>query len=510
MPPNQSTPWGAALAVALMVLAPAATTSAVERIVIDHDFVRRLAAEKAAKPHAEPRTDLPEFFARMNYDDYRRIRFVPEQGLWAAENLPFQVHFFHPGYLYQRTVRLHEFTGTHAQAIPFNAKSFDYQNLNVPLFSRWGLNYAGFRVLHPLNHPAKWDELISFLGASYFRALGRGQLYGISARGLSVNAGGPGREEFPVFTEFWLGKPSADASEIVVHALMESASLTGAYTFTVQPGGTTVVEVRATLFFRRATPLVGLAPMSSMFWFGEGSSSRFGDFRPEVHDSDGLLIAIDAQTRWWRPLNNPATLALSDFETSTLAGFGLLQRDRDFRNYEDFEARYERRPSLWVEPIGDWPRGRVRLIEIPARDEYHDNIAVFWTPSEPFPAGEPVELAWRLRWTFAPTFGGPPGWVRATRQTYDYGRPGRTKFVIDFDHVSLAAIPREATLAPEIELLGPGRLEHQQVFFNEIDGSRRLILVLASEPGARPLEVRARLLHEERPVTETWVSQWMP
>lgn len=477
---------------------------------MDHDFVKRIASERAGKNYVAAKDVAPSFFRDMNYDAYRRIRFVPENGMWVGDGLPFRAQFFHPGYLYSRMVRLHEFTDTHAQTIPFNAKAFDYQDLEVPLFSRWGLNYAGFRVLYPLNEPQKWDELISFLGASYFRALGRGQLYGISARGLSLNSGGPGTEKFPAFTEFWLGKPAPDASELTIHALLEGPSVTGAYTFVVKPGGSTFVDVRATLFFRREQPLVGLAPMSSMFWFGENSASRFGDFRPEVHDSDGLLIAPDAQTRLWRPLKNPGTLQRSDIDTPALAGFGLLQRDRDFRNYEDLEARYERRPSLWVEPIGTWPRGRVRLVEIPARDEYHDNIAVFWTPESAFPTGQPIELAWRLRWTFAPTFGGPPGWVRATRQTVDYGRPGRTKFVVDFDHASLAAVPRDTVLKSEVQLTGPARLEHQQIFYNELDGSRRLVLVLEGQTGSPPVDVRARLLMEGRPVTETWLMRWMP
>lgn len=500
------------LAFALLGLFTAVAASAqVQRVTVDHDHVKRLAAERAAKPFVAPKDDVPQFFRDMNYDDYRRIRFEPEEGLWVKEGLPFQVQFFHPGYLYRRSVKLHEFTDSHAQHVPFNAKAFDYQDLKLPMFSRWGLGYAGFRILHPLNEPQKWDEVVSFLGASYFRALGRGQLYGISARGISINAGGPGQEEFPAFTEFWLGKPaSADAAEITLHALLEGPSVTGAYTFVVKPGGSTYVDVRATLYFRREQPQLGLAPMSSMFWFGENSSHRHGDFRPEVHDSDGLLVAPDPHTRLWRPLKNPSSILRSDIDVPQFAGFGLLQRDRDFRNYEDLEARYERRPSLWVEPVGEWPRGRIRLVEIPTRDEYMDNIVAYWMPEQPFPTGRPVELAWRLRWTFSPTFGGPAGWVRATRQSVDYGRPGRTKYVIDFDHTSLAAVPRDANVKSEVQLSGPATVEHQQIFYNDFDGSRRLVLVLAGTPGSPPVDVRARLLLEGRPVTETWLMRWMP
>jgi len=492
----------------LPLLLPAA---GINHLDIDHAYVVAQARELMKQPHDPARGEVAKSVRSLSYDDYRRIRFRPEQSLWQDGDLPFRVQFYHPGSLHDRTVALHEFSSGYAQAIPFNKERFDYQDLKFPFWAKWGLGYAGFRILHELNEPDKWDEVISFLGASYFRALAPGQAYGLSARGLALNSGGPGAEEFPRFVAFWLGKPEAGSPLVTVHGLLDSPSVAGAYTFVVQPGAATVVEVKATLFFRAAVPTLGLAPMTSMFWFGEGSAHRFGDFRPEVHDSDGLLVATDAGTRIWRPLRNPAALQLTDFPAASLTGFGLLQRDRDFSSYEDIEARYEKRPGLWVEPVGSWPAGRVRLVELPAGDEYQDNMVAFWMPDQPVaPGAAPLELAWRLHWTNAPVFGGPPGYVRATRQTVQDGAPGQTHFIIDYAAASLAAFgPGQAPQA-EVEVPDTVKITEQQVIRNPVDGSWRLSLRLAAAPGGAPVEIRARLLVAGEPVSETWSMPWEP
>lgn len=493
-----------------LLSAGCAVAGTVERQQIDHDYVRDLAAEIAAEDYEAPPSRVPRFFRQLDYDKFRLIRFRTERSLWRDENLPFQVQFFHPGSIHQQTVELSEFTDSYVQPIPFSNQLFDYQNLRVPFWSRRGLGYAGFRVLNELNEPGKWDELVSFLGASYFRALGRGQRYGISARGLAINSGGPGVEEFPTFVEFWLGKPVAASRAITVHALLASPSVTGAYTFTISPGDATRIDVRASLIFREEMPNVGIAPMSSMFWFGEASQNRHGDFRPEVHDSDGLLVATDADTRIWRPLANPAEIWRTDFDAPALAGFGLLQRDRELRSYEDLEALYNLRPGLWVEPVGEWPVGRVRLVEIPTNNEFADNIVAFWTPVQPFKAGEPVELHWRLHWTTSPVFGGPPGWVRSTRQSLEGAASGRTRYIVDFDGGSMAGIAADAAITARITTVSPASVVEHQVLRNEHDGSWRLSMTFSAPPGSPPCELSARLTLDGRAVTETWFTRWKP
>ena len=507
---NLFRPSAAVLAVSLVLSTFTLRATAVERVAVTHDYVKQIAAEMAREPHEPPREQVTSYFRKLGYDEYRRIQFIPESSLWRSDNLPFQVQFFHPGYLFNQTIELNEFTPTHTQPIPFSVKSFNYQELKPSFWARRGLNYAGFRVIHELNQPGKWDEVISFLGASYFRALAKGQRYGISARGLALNSGGPATEEFPAFIEFWLGKPDPAAKSLTVHALLDSKSVCGAYTFVVVPGVDTTVEVQASLFFRQAVDVPGFAPLTSMFWYGEASPSRFGDFRPEVHDSDGLLVAPDAETRLWRPLTNPAGVQRSDFAAPALAGFGLLQRDRDPRSYEDLEAFYQLRPSVWVETIGQWPAGRVRLVELPTGNEFADNMVAFFTPDQPVSPGKSLDLAWRLHWTNSPVFGGAPGWVRSTRQTVHDGAANRTRFVVDFEGLKPELVPAGAELFPDIVTAGPAKLEHVHVVRNEHDGSWRLVMAFSAAPDAPLTELRARLKLGDKVVTETWAMAWKP
>ncbi len=481
----------------------------VERIAVDHAYVTAL-AEKLAAAVYRPAPATPQYFRELNYDNYRQINFKPDMTLWRDSHRPFQVQFFHPGYLFTQMVRLNEFSDTHVQPIPFGHSFFEYHDLEVPMLSRWGLDFAGFRVLHPLNRPEKWDEVVAFLGASYYRALGRNQVYGASARALALNAGGPATEEFPILREFWLGKPEAGASALTVHALLDGPSVAGAYTFVITPGGETLVETHATLFFRRTVDRVGFAALSSMFWFGEGTPARFGDFRPEVHDSDGLLVAPDANTRLWRPLRNAPELSRTEFDAPAFAGFGLLQRDRDLRSYADWESAFERRPSVWMEPMGPWPPGSVHLVEMPSKDEYHDNITVFWSPRDPIPPGRPLELAWKQHWSTAPTFGGPPGWVEATRQTSRAATPERIRYVIDFNAASLATIPASARLTANVTVSPGAKLTHSQVLRHEPEGSWRLVLDLEATLDKPVADIRAQLLLDQQPLTEIWTTRWQP
>ncbi|HTL67303.1 MAG TPA: glucan biosynthesis protein [Lacunisphaera sp.] len=491
------------------LLVALASAGAVERVDVDHAYVERLAAKLAHSAYHAKSNQTPRFFREMNYDQYRHITFREGMTLWRDDGLPFQLQFYHPGYLFTQTVRINECSDTHAQPIPFNTALFDYHDLSIPMFSRWGLEFAGFRAMYPLNAADKWDEVISFLGASYYRALGRGQVYGASARGLAINAGGPAAEEFPAFVEYWIRKPVAGDKTLTVHALLDGPSVAGAYTFVVAPGVETTIDTHATLYFRQVGGTLGFAPVSSMFWFGENSAERFGDFRPEVHDSDGLLVAPGGDQRIWHPLTNPSGLIRTDVDAPALVGFGLLQRDQDYRDYQDLESRYERRPAIWTEPIGSWPPGRVRLVEMAAHDEYHDNITAFWTPRDPPPTEEKYELAWKQHWTSRPTFGGPPGWVTATRQTVRDGGAGRTKYVIDFDTHALAAVKSDTKLEPDVSVTGGAKVLHAQLFLND-DGTRRLVVQLQAPPGSAPVDIRASLRHENQTITETWANRWQP
>ncbi|MCB1122656.1 MAG: glucan biosynthesis protein, partial [Verrucomicrobiae bacterium] len=281
-------------------------------------------AEKlSSKPYRPTKPRLQEEFLELDYDAYRKIHWNPKRSLWAEDDLNFRLEFFHPGYLFKTPVQINEFTESHIQNIPFTPEFFLYGDLEQnPRRISKRAGYAGFRLLFPLNEADKFDEVLSFLGASYFRALGSGQRYGKSARALALNTGLPVPEEFPEFTEFWIGKPDYEATQVKVFGLMDSPSVAGAFQFDIQPGKETIIDVESVLFFRNAVEWTGLAPLTSMYWYGENYLGRPADFRPEVHDSDGLLV--QAEDGWhWRPLVNNGQMRRFTLGGQGIKGFGL-------------------------------------------------------------------------------------------------------------------------------------------------------------------------------------------
>ncbi|MFW5816423.1 MAG: glucan biosynthesis protein, partial [Wenzhouxiangella sp.] len=336
----------------------------------------------AARDWQPPNPPAPAL-AALDYDQYRAIRFDPARALWAQDE-GFRVQFFHPGFLFNESVRIHEIDDGAVREIRFDPDRFRFDPpLDGPPVAA-AAGHAGFRVHYPLNRPAVHDEFLVFLGASYFRLIGPGQGYGVSARGLALDSGGSGPEEFPVFRQFWLERPRPDASRLRLLALLDSPSVTGAFAFEVEPGEPTSMVVEARLFARRDLVRPGIAALTSMFKHGDTGPMRVDDFRPRVHDSDGLLVHSSRGEAQWRPLSNRARVRLSSFaDDAAPAGFGLLQRRRAFEDYHDLEARYDLRPGKWVEPLGgDWGAGRVELVEIPTADETFDNIVAYWTPAK--------------------------------------------------------------------------------------------------------------------------------
>ena len=237
---------------------------------------------------------------------------------------------------------------------------------------------------------------MAFLGASYFRFLGRGQRYGLSARGLAIGGGRRLNEEFPYFREFWIETPDPNAETITIYALLDGESATGAFRFDLVPGQDTYLETSVTLFARKTIPTVGLAPLSSMFFVGKNDRRFSDDFRSELHDSDGLLMHTGAGEWIWRPLSNPLAPSVSAFMDRDPRGFGLLQRDRNFSDYQDLDLAYELRPSYWIEPRDNWGEGKVELLELPTGDETNDNIVVAWAPKDAIEAGKSLSYAYRI------------------------------------------------------------------------------------------------------------------
>ena len=473
--------------------------------VFDRGVLVARAKELATRPFVIPhlREGDGDEEDRLSYDQYRSIRYAAPS-IWAGENRTFAVDLFYPGFIYNIPVNINLVVGKTARRVLFKSDLFEY-GPDVPLASGDGdyTGYSGFRVRAPLNNAEYMDEFLVFQGASYFRAVARGQLYGLSARGLAVRTARPEGEEFPVFTDFWIERPAEKADEIVIHAVLQSPSVVGAYTFSANPGETTVIDVDATLFPRVDLEAFGIAPLTSMFLFDASNRARFDDYRSAVHDSDGLQILNGNGERLWRPLANPRALQVSAFLDDSPKGFGLLQRKRRFEDFEDAEAQYDRRPSLWVEPRAEWGAGHVELVEIPSEREMNDNIVAYWQPREPIRAGQSADFSYRLRFTNEP-LDNSLARVVATRVGQSLNSEGQRSFVIDFK--GAGDIPDD--LVPEVsssggEVFSPrGHVVPQSGVYRamfELDPQREEIV---------ELRVELRSGRGNDPWSETWLYRW--
>jgi periplasmic glucans biosynthesis protein len=476
--------------------------------------VAKKAAQLATQPYQPKASTLPDELKALTYDQYRDIRFKPERALWRKENLPFEAMFFHLGKFQTEPVLINEIDALGAvKHLSFNRDDFDYGN-NTLSPQTWGdVGFAGFRLHYPVNTPAYKDEVIVFLGASYFRAVGSDQHYGLSARGLAIDTVGGQGEEFPRFSEFWIAKPTPTATSIVIYALMESKRATGAYRFEVIPGADTVTNVQSQLYLRATSennsPIatLGIAPLTSMFAFGENQPHKI-DFRPEVHDSDGLMVATGEGEWLWRPLLNPKSILTTSFAMRSLRGFGLMQRDQQFHNYEDTEARYEKRPSAWITPQGDWGAGRVELTQLPTPDETNDNIVAYWVPETLPAAGQPLSLAYQLRWQSRLQQRPPGAWVTQTRvgRGFDELAENEQQFIVDFKGGVLDNPPSNTPIKAIATADANGEIVSVNAYRNEANNTWRMALRVKQIKRTQPVELRAFLQSGNDTVSETWTN----
>ncbi len=496
--------------------------------------VEKAARKLSRRPYQNPDAQVPGFLLGLNAEQWNKIRFDSGQRLWADVG-PFSVDFFHPGFIYNRVVRINVVNQGKSEPLVFSPAMFDYGDEALAAKAAAAdLNFAGFRLHFPLHGKDLSEEVASFLGASYYRALGRNSSYGLSARGLALNTALPDGEEFPYFREFWLEKPAPDASVMVLYALMDSPSLTGAFKFTLTPGTSTVMDVESVLFRRKGTPWprkIGIAPVSSMFLYSEMSNGSRGDYRPEVHNSDGLLYRTADNLWHWRPLTNPERLAVSSFPLENPRGFGLVQRDTDFDHYQDISARFERRGSLWVEPSKTWGPGRLELIEIPSKEDFHDNITVFWVPDaslltksggeEGDSPRDSLRFDYRLYWMTPGVTPHGLGRAVATRIFRSPKNNGRVVFIIDFEGEALKSLPADTGLSSIVETPVEFPALDKHLRKNPVTGGWRLQFSLqlpqqdgvvqslfAARDGQPRLRVKAVLKRGENlpdPLTEAWV-----
>ena len=472
----------------------------------DFEDVAVRARDMATAPYKAPAAQLPPELRDLDYDAHRDIRFRPDHALWRAEKLPFELMFFHPGRNFQEPVRINTIEPAGVKRLEFDPTMFDYGRNKFDPQKLRNVGFAGFRVHYAVNKPGYKDEVLVFLGASYFRAVGQGQVYGLSSRGAAIDTAAPQGEEFPRFSEFWIERPRPGATAMTIYALLDSPRLTGAYRFVLTPGVDTVMQVSARVFAREAIAKLGIAPLNSMYAFGENQPGH-DDYRPEVHDSDGLSI-VNGNGEWiWRPLVNPKRLLVTSFSALNPKGFGLMQRDRAPASYEDPEALYERRPSAWVEPIGGWGAGRVELVQIPTPDETNDNIVAYWVPDQPLVPKQPFNFAYRLRWQMAGQTPVGKGWVVQSRRGRGYVKQadGDLNFVVDFDGPALRALKPEAKLEPVVEIGANGQLKEQNLFRNQVSGAWRMTVRIKRADATKPVEMRAFVKQASLgAVTETW------
>ncbi len=452
-----------------------------------------------------PDMSLPDSLRQLSYDDFRRINFRFDRTLLRDGGSNFGLQLFHRGSIFQRRVDVNLVSNGAVMPLGFSPELFDYGAKGAPAGLPAGLGFAGIRLLYPLHNSDKLDELAAFLGASYFRFLGKSQHYGLSARGISLGSGGP-NEEFPDFVEFWVVAPKPGKAGIAVHALLDGPSVTGAYSFALVRGEGDDVEVRATVFARQDLADLGLAPLTSMFLHGENTLNRPQDFRPEVHDSDGLAIQAEGGEWLWRPLRNPTRNSIANFCSRDIKGFGLLQRDRDFGHYQDLEALYDKRPGYWVEMKTRLGQGRVVLTELLSGAETDDNIVACWVPDAQPRAGSEIGIDYVIHAVSGPLHAG--GQAAATFETHaaaatTTGKPGATRFLIDFTGDRLRELNLDVN---KIELMlwaSKGTVSAPTVVANPAIGGVRAGFDAEPPPG-EDVDLRAFLRLGSETLTETW------
>jgi len=477
--------------------------------------VQNLAKQRADKAYEAGSAKLPPAIAHLSYDQYQAIRFRHADALWRNQSL-YEVQFFHRGFNFDRRVAIAEVVDGAAHPIPYNPGWFDFGKVvRQPGKLPRDLGYAGFRIHYPLHTPGYKDEVIVFLGASFFRVLGRNQEYGLTARGLAINTASKGGEEFPWFTDFWLVRPTdPEQRTLTLYALLDSESVTGAYQFRVRPGSITQVEVSSVLYPRKNIQKLGIAPLTSMFLFGvDPSGHRFDDYRPQVHDSDGFMAQTGTGEWLWRPLNNPHELRINRFMDQQPHGFGLIQRDRDFGHYQDPVANFQRRPSYWIQPLGDWGKGGAELVEIPTDEAIHDNIALYWVPEEPVTAGKELRFSYLLSaHSDSPTW--PPGAkALATRVTTatpeeqrDLSRSDARRVIIDFGGGDLPGLDAAQPLKALLTING-GTTENVTIERIEESGLWRVSFLVVPAHQHDTVDMHCFLQLYGESLSETWTYQ---
>jgi glucans biosynthesis protein len=456
----------------------------------------RTLSKRPFKPLAD---DIPSVFRDLNYE---QIRQRPGTEIWAAENTGFAIEPLHRGSIFSSPMEIGLVAEAKARRIIYDPALFDFGKLAVPA-KTGDIGFSGFRVL--AQGSGGFSELAIFQGASFFRAVAPGQSLGTMARAMSIKTADPRGEEFPAFRSVWIERPTLAAGALVIHALIDSESVTGAYRFTVRPGDATIIDTECALFARAAVDNLGLATMSATHLSGPIDERCDGDLRPSVSEVTGLQMLTGKGEWLWRPVANRDTLQISTFVDENPRGFGFLQRDRNFDHYQDDDQHVETRPSLWIEPIGDWSAGGVQLVEIPSDSEANDNIIGYWKPKQPLAAGSETFFAYRQFWCWNPPE--QPPLAIATQSHSGRGSSSkRRRFVVEFAG-DILRIPENAeAMKPNLNA-APGSIVEPRTFTSGDKKSRRIVFEI--DPGNESYsEIRLVLEAGGKPISETWLFRW--
>ena len=483
----------------------------------DYAWLKGHARALSKQPFEPKAGQVPDTLGQMNWDQWQAIQFRDEHSLWREQNLHAQIRFFHLGWHMTAPVLIYEVVNGQAQELAYDPAMFDYGKSGVHGSSLPpDLGFAGFRVLF---HTDWVRDVAAFQGASYFRAVDGDMQYGQSARGLAVDSG-LDPEEFPTFTSWWLERPAPGSDSFYVYGLLDSKSITGAYRFLVTLGDTLVMDVDAALYPRRAIERIGIAPLTSMYQFGENDKRRANDWRPEIHDADGLQLWTGGGEWIWRPLVNPTDIHTNSFYDDNPRGFGLLQRDRNFDHYQDDGVFYDKRPSLWVEPRNGpggagWGKGSVMLVELPTDDETNDNVVAFWNPAEKPQAGQELLFGYKLYWCRTPPVTPKLATVRSTRDGIG-GVIGQVRsyfswrFAVDFAGGNLAMLGPHTKVEAVIEA-SRGTVEITSARpLTALSGWRAMFDIRPTDNSTDPINLRMYLKSDGQPLSETWIYQWTP
>jgi periplasmic glucans biosynthesis protein len=478
---------------------------------VDFGQVMQMAGELAGRPHKPAPVSAPEELRKLTFQQHQSIRMKPDRALWHRARTQFEVSFVHMGMSFDRPVIINEVSADGVRRIEFDSRAFDYGDLKLGALDGAGSGFAGFRVHFPLHGKERKDEVLVFAGASYFRALAEGLRYGLAARGLAIDTGEASGEEFPRFVEFWVNRPAPGDQQLVIHALLDSRRVTGAYRFVLKPGAPTRMEVRARLFLREKVSKLGIAPFTSMFFYGENQPPPSGSARPEVHDSDGLSVQSRTGEWLWRPLLNPRRLLITSFVLTDPVGFGLMQRDRTFRSYEDLDARFDLKPSAWVVPKGKWGDGRVELVQIPSPDETNDNIVAYWIPAiQPQPR-KPWDIEYELLWGRPASLPAPSVRVTQTRrlapmpaERKDKGAERNIVLVVDFEPLDPDRVPPDLNPTWNVSSGDNGEILERTLRRHEATGGWRASVRIRQQDDKRPIELRGQLNAGSHVLSEVW------